>query len=182
MRSMRSVKTLSAVKETIFFLLISSILVGCTTSMNGRLTDQQICYRTRVFLDGWYLGYRAYGETHIGPYANFMAMRREVELTNRERPELFDLDNSENCEARFPEVNAPLPQFVRAAEGVIPIPMFYRTILAGDTPKVPDSGPAGHGTVIALGLIAAAISGGVAAPAATAQVIPLANGELLILP
>lgn len=168
--------------KIIFSLLALTLTLGCTTSMQGRLTDQQICYRTRVFLDGWHLGYRAQGETHIGPYANFMAMRREVQLTNRDRPELFDPNSPQNCERRFPEVNASLPEFVRHAEGLIPIPMFYRTILAGDMPHVPYSGPAGPGTVLVLGLIAAAVSGGVAAPAAAPQIIPQANGQLLVLP
>ena len=151
--------------------------------MANRLTDQQICYRTRVFIDGWQLGFRAQGETHIGPYANFNAIQREIQLTMRDRPELFDPNSEINCERRFPEVNAPLPQFVQAAEGVIPIPNFYRTIIAGGNPHIPYSGPAGPGSVLILGLIAAAATGGLTAPAAAPpQIIPLAGGELLVLP
>lgn len=146
----------------IYCLLSLALLVGCTQSMQGRYTDQQICYRTRVAVDGWNLGYRAYGEGHFGPYANFMGLRREVQLTLRDRPDLYNAGNAQSCATRFPEFGAPLPQFYQAAQGVIPLPDFYRTILAGGTPRIPNQAAIDGNTLLLLGLVAAA--GGAFAP------------------
>ncbi|UWQ58638.1 hypothetical protein K3722_00450 [Leisingera caerulea] len=142
-----------------WFLLILSVLgmllANCTQSMVERYSDKQICYRTRVFVDGWAQGYRAEGETHLGPYANFTAIRREISLTAKERPYLFaGKEDPRSCSARFPEVEAPLPEFYRSMQGVIPVPKFYGALLAGR--NLPKAGPLINvDTLILIGIIAA---------------------------
>lgn len=148
------------IRQALIISVLFATLASCAQPLTNRYNDQQICYRARVFLDGWALGYRAFGESHFGTYNNFMGMREEFRLTMNKRPELFGT-GAQSCEARFPEVNAPLPEFVQKMEGVIPVPNFYRTLLAGQTPYIPNQ-QIQASTLVTLGLIAAA--GGAFAP------------------
>jgi hypothetical protein len=96
---------------------------------------------------------------------------------------MLDENSANSCHARFPEVNAPLAEFVPKMEGVIPVPRFYRTLLAGEEVWIPAQGPVSGSALLTLGLIGLIGAGAAAAPAPDfAQIIPLANGELLILP